>query len=195
MIIPDAGGIVLEDGEILNLPPTPSMMVGEETGSGERKSVDVSTAGEKSLPTPPRLPSRPAVVKHVSSTSNYAATPEAISDSKDPFMSAPIGDPSSEISTSSLEPAPAHPDDLPPAYLNEAPSYSTPHSAGIPQAGHMSDEMSESEKREWAEAEEMIRLEKEEMEKLQSSTGAARGAGAQESLSADVEGMKLDSKA
>jgi hypothetical protein len=60
--------------------------------------------------------------------------------------------------------------------------------------------MSESEKREWAEAEEMIRLEKEEMERLQmtsvagtpGSAGGNHGVQA-EGISEGVKGMSLGS--
>jgi hypothetical protein len=198
MIIPDAGGITLEEGEVMRLPPTPSMMVGDDAGIGARsvgrRQSETSTMA--AMPTPPRLPSRPAVVKRDSSTSNYAATPE-------PYQAELPIIPASELDQSVSKLLPGG-DELPPAYPADLPPLSDSHIAAHPSddkaelrhrdeaaAGEL---MSESEKREWAEAEEMIRLEKEEMARLQrDSAGQSSGHGtAQDPLPSGVKGIHIE---
>lgn len=185
MVIPDAGGIVLEDGEVLHLPPTPSMMTGEDAGIGSgnnsRRNSEAIGGGILPMPTPPRLPSRPSLA--TPTPSNPAILTKGTTD---PFIQ-----PSSQLddhiqSTHGPSSSATHGDDLPPAYpdavpvyaVSSAPTSTIPISASDEKAElqrrdqmDAEDEMTESEKREWAEAEEMIRREKEEMEMLQRQSG------------------------
>jgi hypothetical protein len=180
MIIPDAGGVVLEDGEVLHLPPTPSMMTGDDagigSGSNSRRNSQALT-GVSSMPTPPRLPSRPSLA--TPTPSNPAVVSQ---NTADPFVESSSQDIKLVDATQSTPYSATHIDDLPPAYPDAIPSYaasSAPHSTMTHPASddkaelqrrdqvYAGEEMSESEKREWVEAEEMIRREKEEMEMLQ----------------------------
>lgn len=160
MIIPDAGGVVLEDGEILQLPPTPSMMesgeAGESGSGGEKSGAGGLAPVPGPAPTPPRLPSRPVLPKRESSASNYGTPPEVTPvahPSSDPFTDARAA-PSSNatLPLSHSLPPPAHSGDLPPSYSDETPAYAAPYAAAAGASGYP-DEKAELKRRDQLEAE------------------------------------------